>query len=58
MRARKTIEQIRASNNARQKRYQAKRRAQKKEAPPVDLETVITGKLGETKKKVEVEIEL
>lgn len=57
MRARKTIEQIRASNNARQKRYQAKRRAQKKEAP-VDLETVITGKLGETKKKVEVEIEL
>ena len=57
MRARKTIEQIRASNNARQKRYQAKRRAQKKEAP-VDLETVITGKLGETKKKVEVELEL
>lgn len=58
----KSVEELREAGRIRQARYQEKRRRERGEAErnrtPVDLETVITGELGETKKKVEVELEL
>lgn len=58
----KSVEELREAGRIRQARYQEKRRRERGEAErnrtPVDLDQVITGELGETKKKVEVEIEL